>query len=110
MSQAMSKTWASTDRLSGMPPIVQFVLRAVAWCRTKWTAGASEAAPLRLVSQLALGGKRSLSLVEVGGVRFLVGGGAESVTIIVPVVSGPKEESAGARNPARELEHGVQEI
>ena len=64
----------------------QFVLHAIAWCKGKLTSGASEPATLRLVSRLALGGKRSLSLVEADGVRFLVGGGADSVTIIVPVI------------------------
>jgi flagellar biogenesis protein FliO len=111
MAQAISKTWTSTDRLPGMPPIVQFVLGAVAWCRTKLTAGASAATPLRLVNQLALGGKRSLSLVEVDGVHFLVGGGAESVTVIVPVVptiSGSEGESASAQNSAQTLERGAQ--
>ncbi len=70
---------------STMPPIVQFAMHAVAWCRMKLKGGVSVCSPLRLVSQLPLGGKRSLSLIEVDGLRFLVGGGADSVTIIVPV-------------------------
>lgn len=70
---------------SGLPPIMQFVMHAIAWCRTKLKGGVSVASPLRLVSQLPLGGKRSLALIEADGLRFLIGGGADSVTVIVPV-------------------------
>ncbi len=70
---------------SGMPPVVQFAMHAIAWTRAKVKGATREVSPLRLVSQLPLGGKRSLSLVEADGLRFLVGGGADSVTIIVPV-------------------------
>lgn len=89
---------------SGMPPIAQFVLHAVAWCKAKLIAGASEPATLKLVSRLALGGKRSLSLIEADGVRFLVGGGVDSVTIIVPVTpaaSNSEENLPYAYDPAR---------
>lgn len=68
-----------------MPPIVQFAIRTVRWCRAKCTAGRKEVAPLLLVGQLALGAKRHLSLVEVNGMQFLVGGGTDHVTVIVPV-------------------------
>jgi len=69
---------------SAMPPVVQFAMQAIAWCRSKAKRDVG-AAPLRLVSQLSLGGKRSLALVEADGLRFLVGGSADSVTTIVPV-------------------------
>lgn len=75
-----------------MPPIVQFALHAARWFKTKVVSGTKEGAQLRLVGQLALGAKRHLALVEVGGVRFLVGGGAEHVTVIVPV---PAANGAG---------------
>jgi flagellar biogenesis protein FliO len=39
------------------------------------------------VAQLSLGSKRHVSVVEVGGLQFLVGGGAENVTVIVPITS-----------------------
>lgn len=68
-----------------MPPVVQFALQAVRWFKTKVTTGTKEGSQLRLVSQLNLGAKRHLALVEVGGVQFLIGGGAEHVTVIVPV-------------------------
>ena len=91
----------SSADASGMPPIVQFVLHAIAWCRGKMAGMASSASPLRLVSHLALGGKKSLALVEADGVRFLVGGGADSVTVIVPVMqpaSGVQENAADICN------------
>lgn len=96
IGRILQKRNPASGNYSGMPPIAQFVLHAFAWCRTKWTAKTSDAAPLKLVSQLALGGKRSLSLVEADGLRFLVGGGTESVTIIVPVV--PTVAKATAAN------------
>ena len=70
---------------SAMPPVVQFAMQAIAWCRGKAKRDAGAVARLRLVSQLPLGGKRSLALVEADGLRFLVGGSADSVTTIVPV-------------------------
>lgn len=82
---------------SKLPPIAEFILRAVAWCRGRLAGSAAAERPLRLVSQLALGGKRSVSLIEVDGIRFLVGGGAETVTIIVPIPGSP---SAGQPNHA----------
>ena len=70
---------------SGMPPIVQFVMHSIAWCRAKLKGGTVEVSPLRLICQLPLGGKRSLALVEADGLHFLVGGSVDSVTVIVPV-------------------------
>jgi flagellar biogenesis protein FliO len=81
--------------LDRMPPLVQFLVRATQWFNAKCRPTAKKTPPLRLVGQLALGGKRQLSLVEVAGLQFLIGGGAEHVTVIVPMpTSGPlpKEE------------------
>lgn len=76
-----------------MPPIVQFFLNAGRWWRTKCAAGRKEGTPLRLVGQLALGAKRHLALVEVDGAQFLVGGGAEQITVIVPVREAPNGQA-----------------
>ncbi len=84
---------ASSDA-SGMPPIVQFVLHSIAWCRAKFKGGTVEVSPLRLIGQLPLGGKRSLVLVEADGLHFLVGGGVDSVTVIVPVSRAVSQEEA----------------
>lgn len=77
------RSWIPT--LERTPPLVQFVVRATRWLQAKFRSGVAQTPQLRLVGQLALGAKRHLSLVEVGGAQFLVGGGVEHVTVIVPV-------------------------
>lgn len=71
--------------LDRTPPLVQFIVRVTRWLKAKSRSGVTQAPQLRLVGQLALGAKRHLSLVEVDGVRFLIGGGIEHVTVIVPI-------------------------
>ncbi len=71
--------------LDRTPPLWQFVVRLARWFKTRCHSGVAPSTQLRLVGQLALGAKRHLSLVEAGGVQFLVGGGAENITVIVPV-------------------------
>ena len=71
--------------LERTPPLMQFIVRLTRWVKSKYQSGVTQAPQLRLVGQLALGAKRHLSLVEVGGAQFLVGGGAEHITVIVPV-------------------------
>ncbi len=82
-----------------MPPIVQFVQHVVQRWRSKCTAR-KEKTPLHLVGQLALGAKRHLALVDVGGVQFLVGGGTENVTVIVPVPVKAAVQAANVRDSA----------
>lgn len=71
--------------LERTPPLVQFMVRVTRWFQARSRSGVTQTPQLRLVGQLALGAKRHLSLVEVGGVQFLIGGGVEHVTVIVPV-------------------------
>ncbi|MES2220988.1 MAG: flagellar biosynthetic protein FliO [Acidobacteriota bacterium] len=71
--------------LDRTPPLWQFFVRLLRWWKTTFHAGAAPSTQLRLVGQLALGAKRHLSLVEVGGAQFLVGGGVEDISVIVPV-------------------------
>jgi len=78
-----------------MPPAIQFVLRLANWFRTRFAPAEKGKAPLRIVGQLPLGGKRHLALVEVGDLRFLVGGGAENVTVIVPVAANANNQNMG---------------
>ncbi|MFZ0515730.1 MAG: flagellar biosynthetic protein FliO [Acidobacteriaceae bacterium] len=73
--------------LDRTPPMMQFLVRVTRWIQSKCKSGVAQAPQLRLVGQLALGAKRHLSLVEVDGVQFLVGGGAEHITVIVPVAT-----------------------
>jgi flagellar biogenesis protein FliO len=60
--------------------------------------------PLRLVAQLSLGGKRYVSVVEVGGMQFLVGGGAENVTVIIPIATETAAHKTDKRDADRELQ------
>ncbi len=94
------KNWIPT--LERTPPLVQFMVRLLRWFQAKFRSGVAQAPQLRLVGQLALGAKRHLSLVEVGGVQFLVGGGVENVTVIVPIptaVITPQENPRNAERP-----------
>lgn len=88
--------------LDRMPPLVQFVLRAAHWFRAKCVPCAKPGTQLRLVGQLALGAKRHLSLVEADGYRFLVGGGTEHVTVIVPIPADALEKTAEMDDSDRE--------
>lgn len=88
--------------LDRMPPLVQFALHALHWFRAKCVPGTKQDAQLRLVGQLALGAKRHLSLVEAGGYRFLVGGGTEHVTVIVPIPMDVLGSTAEAGDSGRE--------
>jgi Flagellar biosynthesis protein, FliO len=94
------KSWIPT--LERTPPLVQFVVRLVRWFQAKFRSGVAQTPQLRLVGQLALGAKRHLSLVEVGGAQFLVGGGVENVTVIVPIPAAgitPTENPHNAGRP-----------
>lgn len=74
--------WPAEDRL---PTVVRFALQVGRWIRSRCIAKTDKPAPLRMIGQMSLGGKRHLALVEVEGTRFLVGGGSENVTAIVAV-------------------------
>lgn len=92
--------WIPT--LERTPPLVQFIVRLGRWVKAKCHSGDTQAPHLRLVGQLTLGGKRHLSLVEVGGAQFLIGGGVEHVTVIVPVAAPdpfPTEKRDHAERP-----------
>lgn len=94
------RSWIpSLDR---MPPLVQFFVRGTQWIKAKSQAGAKQTPQLRLVAQLALGAKRHLSLVEVGGVQFLIGGGVEHVTVIVPIPTASPLATEDLRNAGRQ--------
>jgi hypothetical protein len=54
----------------------------------------------RILTNLALGGRKSLTLVEIDGQRYLVGCGAESVTAILPVPA----PACGSADASRETQ------
>ena len=87
--------------LDRMPPLVQFFVRLANWVQAKCHSQTTQATQFRLVGQLALGAKRHLSLVEVGGVQFLIGGGVEHVTVIVPVSSAALYQTENQRDAGK---------
>ena len=91
--------WIPT--MERMPPLVQFIVRVARWLQAKCHSGVAQTPQLRLVGQLALGAKRHLSLVEVGGVQFLVGGGVEHVTVIVPVPTADLSQTKNLQDAGR---------
>jgi hypothetical protein len=93
------RSWIPT--LERTPPLVQFFVRLARWCKAKCQSEAMPAPQFRLIGQLALGAKRHLSLVEVGGVQFLVGGGAEHVTVIAPIPTGGLNSTENPQNAGR---------
>jgi hypothetical protein len=93
------KSWVPS--LERTPPLVQFLVRAAQWLKAKFHAGVPQTPQLRLVAQLGLGAKRHLSLVEVGGVQFLVGGGVEHITVIVPISAAATTPTENTQNAAR---------
>ena len=99
-AQAHSGWRSWIPNLERTPPLVQFMVRLSRWIQAKCHSEAMQTPQLRLVGQLALGAKRHLSLVEVGGVQFLVGGGVEHITVIVPI-SGGTTPTDNLQNAAR---------
>lgn len=99
---ANPRYWSWLPPLDRTPPVVQFVVHAAQWFKARCNPGAKQNPQLRLVGQLSLGAKRHLSLVEVGGMQFLVGGGVEHVTVIVPIPTVLNNKDA--RSAGRELE------
>jgi hypothetical protein len=95
------RSWVPS--LERTPPLVQFIVRLARWVQAKFRSGVAQTPQLRLVGQLALGAKRHLSLVEVGGVQFLVGGGVEHVTVIVPIPTAGITSSENPQNAGRPL-------
>lgn len=82
-------------------PLIALGLQGWHWLRARRGRHlpASVRTSMRLVAHLALGGRKTLALVEIDGQRYLVGGGADSVTAIVAASSAPAS-SAGAANVA----------
>jgi len=68
-------------------PLMALGQRGWRWLVARCAGGVSAATrpDMRLVGHLALGGRKTITLVEVEGQRYLVGGGADSVTAIVAV-------------------------
>ena len=68
-------------------PVIALGLLCWRWItsRVKNTTSIGAHPAMRTISHLALGGRKTITLVEVEGQRYLVGGGADSVTSIVAI-------------------------
>lgn len=100
-SRSKSNRRAWIPALDRTPPLVQFIMSLGRWLRARFGSGVSQTVQLRLVGQLGLGAKRHLSLVEVDGVQFLVGGGVEHVTVIVPISTARTSATENFQNAGR---------
>ncbi len=70
-------------------PVIAVLLLGWKWIAARWQRSTpiTERPSMKTLSHLALGGRKTITLVEVDGVRYLVGGGADTVTTIVAVTT-----------------------
>ncbi|HEX4020065.1 MAG TPA: flagellar biosynthetic protein FliO [Acidobacteriaceae bacterium] len=100
--------WAANKRnafaVVAQSPLIALGLQGWHWLRTRRArhVPASVRTSMRLVAHLALGGRKTLALVEIDGQRYLVGGGADSVTAIVAASSAPAGPAVAANVAAGE--------
>ena len=85
-------------------PVIVVLLQLWQWitARLKQTAPMATRSSMKTLSHLALGGRKTITLVEVDGVRYLVGGGADTVTTIVAVSNETHEINHDSSLPMRE--------
>ena len=85
-------------------PVIVVLLQIWQWvtARLKQTAPTATRSSMKTLSHLALGGRKTITLVEVDGVRYLVGGGADTVTTIVAVSNETHEINHDSSLPMRE--------
>lgn len=72
------------------------VARAWAWVQTKYAQTATKR--LRVAETVSLGDKRFVSIVNVEGREFLIGGGASGVTLLAQLSPSQEMASTGIRN------------
>ena len=84
LRERISSAAAQIPVLAAAERLAQRLVALGAGTRGKESARPSQ----KILTSLSLGGRRSLTLVEMDGQRYLVGCGAESVTTILPVPAG----------------------
>ena len=105
-AEALQSSGAQT--VLAQSPLIAAALQGWQWLVARCKGGAPAAArpTLRVLSQLALGGRKTLTLIDLEGQRYLVGGGSDSVTAILaiqPDTEAPRETIApSTRSTARE--------
>lgn len=84
---ALSKKRPGAFGVLAQSPVISLGLLFWHWLSAHWTKNMSvaERPAMRTLSHLALGGRKTITLVEVDGLRYLIGGGADTVTAIVAV-------------------------
>ncbi len=91
--------WAIVER----SPWLALGLRCWRGLRTRFASGTPQAVrrhSMQVLSNLALGGRKTITLIQVDGQRYLVGSGAESVTSMVPLRS---DDLASEVSPSHDL-------
>ncbi len=86
-----------TQTVLAQSPLIAAALQGWQWLVARCKGGAPAAArpTLRVLSQLPLGGRKTLTLIDLEGQRYLVGGGSDSVTAILAIQS----EGEATREP-----------
>lgn len=82
--QQEARVWAVVER----SPWLMVGLRCWRGLRARFAGGPPVAVrrpSMQVLSNLALGGRKTITLIEVDGQRYLVGAGAESVTAMVAI-------------------------
>ena len=75
-----------------MPKNGGFIYRALDWLRLKQMARSS-AARLQVVSNVSLGEKRFVALIQTDSEQFLVGGGATNVVLLAQLNAKGQDET-----------------
>ena len=78
-----------TQTVLAQSPLIAAALQGWQWLVARCKGGApTQTRPtLRVLSQLPLGGRKTLTLIDLEGQRYLVGGGSDSVTAILAIQS-----------------------
>jgi hypothetical protein len=76
------------------------LLRAWSWINRKYTLSATK--QLRVAETVSLGDKRFVAVVHVAGQKFLIGGGAQGVSLLTQL------DSAADSNPTSQSDPGEQ--
>jgi hypothetical protein len=95
LRERIRSTAAQIPVLAAAERLAQRMVALGAGVRSKGAPRPSQ----KILTSLSLGGRRSLTLVEMDGQRYLVGCGAESVTTILPVSAGASGLDAACREP-----------
>jgi hypothetical protein len=78
---------AQSTTLSRAQPSLSPLLRAWSWINRKYALSATK--QLRVAETVSLGDKRFVAVVHVAGQKFLIGGGAQGVSLLTQLDAAP---------------------